>query len=537
MRKKKQKTKKKQPTLGLTQQLLLGYLLVMFGVFPVFCTDGFFNIRHDRYYFFLAISGLLLTSLGLAWLFDLPEHRSESLALRTAKAKTAGPWYRRLTSTDWGMLGFLVCCIGSTALSPYRMDALLGTAGRNNGLLLMAVYVGVYFAVSRFRKDSPVIWVVFGAVSSFVSLVAVLNFFHLDPLNMLAPLMEQDKLRFISTIGNRNFLSAYLCLTVPLLAVLSVEAKLPVLRYLSLAAAGLGFAAMMAADSDSGFLGLGVFVALYLIRYAREPEQLKRFFLALTMMLLCGKLLALVPGEHKNMGSLQQFFVYSPGSLCLLVFLAAETGLMWWLHKKNPQGKFPLSMQLIPAAVLALATLALLGLFVYLNFVDPSAALESQWDLLHISDTWGTNRGFIWKKTLDIFLNFSPKEMLLGLGPDTFYYAFEPHFEALSQLGDSSTNAAHNEYLNHLITLGVAGLTTWLWVLGTAVLRGVRRLKADPMVAAVLASVICSAVQATVNIAQPITTPLFIILLALCAGCREPVEIFETPAKSKKKTK
>jgi hypothetical protein len=158
---------------------------------------------------------------------------------------------------------------------------------------------------------------------------------------MLAPLMEQDKLRFISTIGNRNFLSAYLCLTVPLLAVLSVEAKLPVLRYLSLAAAGLGFAAMMAADSDSGFLGLGVFVALYLIRYAREPEQLKRFFLALTMMLLCGKLLALVPGEHKNMGSLQQFFVYSPGSLCLLVFLAAETGLMWWLHKKNPRESSP----------------------------------------------------------------------------------------------------------------------------------------------------------------------------------------------------
>ena len=49
-------------------------------------------------------------------------------------------------------------------------------------------------------------------------------------------------------------------------------------------------------------------------------------------------------------------------------------------------------------------------------------------------------------------------QKLFGMGPDTFYFAFEPYFKELEEYGNSSTDAAHNENINYLITIGAAGL-------------------------------------------------------------------------------
>ena len=40
------------------------FLLVMFTVFPLFYTDYYYNIRHDKYYFFLFATDALLLMLG-----------------------------------------------------------------------------------------------------------------------------------------------------------------------------------------------------------------------------------------------------------------------------------------------------------------------------------------------------------------------------------------------------------------------------------------------------------------------------------------
>lgn len=529
MSKKKKQNKKQSYS---TRQLVIQiYLLLMFGLFPVFCTDGFFNIRHDRYYFFLALSLAVLAILGLLWFLEMPERKKLPYAVRTAEAVSAGAWYQRLSLSDWGMLGFLVCCAVSTVLSPHFPDALWGTAGRNNGLVLMVVYVAVYFAVSRCGEYRPFLFIALAAVSAFVSLVAVLNFFHLDPLGMLEPLSENDKLRFFSTIGNKNLLSAYLCITVPALVTWFVHTRDSRTGWLYLTASALGFAAMMAADSDSGFLGMGVFTAVCLIWYAREPEKLRKLLLALTLMLLSAKLLAIIPGENKGMGTLQSFLVYSPGSLCLLAVLAAQTVLMYFIHRKAPDRKLPPSLRWVLVGVLGCGLLACVALTVYFTVIDPEVPIEAPWTLLRIDDRWGTNRGFMWRRSADIFAQASLLEKLFGTGPDTFYYAFRPYFGELSKLGDGSTNAAHNEYINYLITVGVLGLVCYLVAVIGAVVKGFKGAKEDPVRTAACAAVISCAAQALVNIAQPITMPLFILFLALCAGNRKPVT---APGKRKK---
>ncbi len=40
------------------------FLLAMFTLFPLFYTDYYYNIRHDKYYFFLVVTAVLVLMIG-----------------------------------------------------------------------------------------------------------------------------------------------------------------------------------------------------------------------------------------------------------------------------------------------------------------------------------------------------------------------------------------------------------------------------------------------------------------------------------------
>ena len=505
------KKKKQQPKIAppSPRQRVVGvYLTLMFSVFPVFCTDGFFNIRHDRYYFFAALS---LTLLAFWVLTLLAGDRKNAIG--------------KITVTDWAMLGFLGVCILSTVFSIEPVKALWGTGGRNNGLFLMAIYVGIYFVVSRYGKPGNVAFAALGVISVFVSLVAILNFFSLDPLKMLEPLSAGEKKIFFSTIGNKNLLSGYLCITLPVLTVLYVEDNPKWLRILALICSVPGFSALLTADSDSGFLGLGALIAVYLILYSRQPKKLKRLLLVLTVMLLSARLLdpilTFTELKNKRMGAMQQFFVFSVPGLGLILLLAALTVFLHFLNKKKPDLELPKWLPTALFAALGTGLLAITIAVIYLT-VNRDIPVQGIWWHFRLDDHWGTNRGYMWRRSMDIFRDFNLWRKLFGSGPDTFYYVFSPYFEELKNYWMSSTNAAHNEYLNYLITVGILGVSAYCTALVSGVVRCFRKAKEEPMATVYCAAVICYAVQALVSIAQPITTPLLILFLALCAGAANP---------------
>ena len=95
-------------------------------------------------------------------------------------------------------------------------------------------------------------------------------------------------------------------------------------------------------------------------------------------------------------------------------------------------------------------------------------------------------------------------------------------FPDLAVYGDASTNAAHNEYLNYLVTVGILGTAAYITALVSTVVHAIRCGKTDLIAPVLCAAIIGYASQAVVSIAQPITTPLFILFVALCAGCRCP---------------
>ena len=105
----------------------------------------------------------------------------------------------------------------------------------------------------------------------------------------------------------------------------------------------------------------------------------------------------------------------------------------------------------------------------------------------------------MWIRSIWIFGYASFIEKLFGVGPDMFYSAFSPYFDDLSKYGDSSTNAAHNEYLNYLITIGITGLLSYLAIVCGTIKNAVKYAKENPMLIACVSAVICYAVQAVVK--------------------------------------
>lgn len=498
------------------RQLIVGvYLFIMFGVFPVYNTNGFFNIRHDRYDMFMAVSLVFLGFFGLFLLMGIDRRQRRTVPAR--------PRYRKLSVTDWAMLAFLLICILSTLFSIHPEHALKGTLGRNNGLFLILVYVGVYFAVSRFGRPSPATFAILGFTGAFVSLVTILNYFCLDPLHMLVPLREHDKNVFFSTIGNRNFLCGYLCMILPVMTVLCVEETDALLRRLLLAVVGLSFTALMAANSDCGVLGIAVFILVFLVRYIRDIHKLKRYLLALTVMLLCarqlGPLANLFELSRKGMGSLQVLFVYDTAGFILAVVLGLTTIGLYVLDKLKPGVILPKAVFWGLTGFLGLCLLIVAWLVLYFTVLRPDATLSWELSFLRFNDDWGTHRGIIWRRSFDGFKAFPFWRKLLGSGPDTLYLVFQPYFPELAQYGDTSTNAAHNEYLNYLVTVGIFGLAAYLTVLISAIVHAVKVARTNMVASVMLAAVVGYASQAVVSIAQPITTPLFILFLSLCAGC------------------
>ena len=73
---------------------------------------------------------------------------------------------------------------------------------------------------------------------------------------------------------------------------------------------------------------------------------------------------------------------------------------------------------------------------------------------------------------------------------------------------------AHNEYLQYLVTGGLCGLTLYLILGGSLLIRLTAR-KDQPLAPAIAAAMIAYGTQAITSLNQPITTPLLFLLFAI----------------------
>ena len=136
------------------------------------------------------------------------------------------------------------------------------------------------------------------------------------------------------------------------------------------------------------------------------------------------------------------------------------------------------------------------------------------------NEKWGTNRGHVWVKSIEIWKDvLTPVQKLFGYGADTLGILMNIYDTPIKQNGMYVIyDSVHNEYLHYLVTVGVFGVISYIGFLASAIYKMCKKAKNHPEVAAVMFSTIAYAVQAVVNINLPVVTPIIfqLLFMGLC---------------------
>lgn len=511
MSKKKNKVKAVKEKYQVKNALTNYYLVLMFSVFPLFFANKYNSIRHDKLYLFLVLSGILIGVESIILLCTLFSSTNQN---KLDKKK----WYNDLSITDYAFGVLILGSAISTVFSAYPIDSLTGNQGRNNGLILMLFYFLVYIVISRTYQFKEYVFIVLAVASSVVSVLCILDFFGIDPLGMYKGYSAQVISDFTSTIGNKNLMSSFCCITVPVLLMLFINTENKLKKSIYLTASAIGFMGIICADSDSGFLGIIPLLIMVMLYYIRDIRKLRDFFTAIGVMLICGKALGVLflYSNKKSLGTMQSLFLNNGLIYALLGCTVIAVVVLWILCNKLESYILPKAVQYAGIALFTVGIVSVIGLVIYYSVIDTQTPLNSFMKYFRFDEEWGTHRGFMWIKSFEIFKGYNLKDILLGCGPDTFSSAFAPYFDELNEkYGNTSTNCAHNELLNYLITIGITGLVSYLTAVISVIVRAVKYAKKNPLTVVFASAVLCYLIQSLVNIAQPITTPLFFIFIAL----------------------
>ena len=490
----------------------IAFSSLMVSLFPLFLTNRYFNIRHDKLYLFYILGGLLVFSVIAVFVFFDNRTREEKLNSKVT--------LKDFSVTDFAITAFVLSAVISTVFSDYPLASLTGQAGRNNGLILIVLYALVYFIISRIYRENNIVPILACVVSATVSVIAILQQFYWDPLNLYAGLGGSQIGKFISTLGNRNILSAYLCITLPLSFMMFIYGK----KLYELAIGGLTaiitFAGVICCNSDSSILGTGAFLIFCIIFFIRNLEKTSRLFFLIGAMIAGCKIVRIfsfiMEDYSMKFSKIQSFFVYGNTYIAIFIFFAIALALLF-LNLKYPKYKNPKTVQYCALAAFALAFSVILALIIYYSVFDTKTKLTGIMTFLRFDDSWGTHRGFMWKRALYVFINVDIFQKIFGMGPDTFEKAMDifGYNNELMRYKNETTNCAHNVYLNYLITLGLSGTISYITATLSVLIKAVRRAAQNKYAMIFAGSVLCYSVQSVVNIDQPITTPIFILMIAI----------------------
>jgi O-antigen ligase len=316
----------------------------------------------------------------------------------------------RRTPLDLPILIFLFTQFISLLFSVDARSSLLGYYSRfNGGLASLACYAVMYWAYVTFmdRKSTWRVIAVALVTSALVSFYGVLEHFGID-----ASLWVQDvKSRVFSTMGQPNWLAAYLVVLLPLAVSLGLTAKTTAKKITYISASLLLLITILFTKSQSGIGVTGVILFLYLVLLFLKKRSFKILLSGAAIFLLLAVLnFRLVAFGFHELSYISHVFTTSDVTA---------------LAKADSVGRVGGS---------------------------PSTLI----------------RRIVWQGAVNIWLS-SAKNFWIGTGPETFamtYYQFRPLAHNYTSEWDLLYNKAHNEFFNYLSTTGILGLGSYLVLLG-----------------------------------------------------------------------
>ncbi len=497
--------------LNVAKSVTHAFISLFLFVLPLVITNGYYNITETKLVTFYILSGVyIIIQIFVFLLFVATKGRDllKSLSLK-------------LNFLDIAFIIFAFSYIVSGVLSEYgAKDVWFGIGSRYQGALTIIMYVLLYFVLTRTFYFSPKCLIWAGAGFSIVSLIALLNGVSFDPLGFYSELSSENQGLYISTIGNINFYSAYYNILLPVLVVGFCKAKDKKSFFVFGSFVVIGSVGMVFTASESFLFGFLVSMVLILAFLMNDKKALGRFLASCCLFIFMITLYTnLYYSDFENVS-----FNFRPSSLMVLVSNPIIVAVLLFLFAclliiSNKKPRALIRIRKVYCVVLVVALVGCLISIVLINTVYESTDLGTLEEYLKFSDKWGTNRGRNWMFCVNEFVNAPLVSKLFGLGPETYHHLTEN----TDFYSTKSLDQVHNEYIQYLISVGIWGLGSYLCIIGATIINCFKRIKDNDVATSILCGLIAYWVQAIVNIAQPFTTPImFVFIAVLCklADCK-----------------
>ena len=235
------------------------YALVMLGIFPLLGGD-YLHITQGKTLAFLVLSGGFLLGSWIECLVRRPIGRLG------------------LSPVGWCWLTLAFVELLAAVCSPYRPQTWLG-GGRSGGLLLLWLYVLVAVVLARYAGLRSRFVYALALATLIQNGVALLQLVGGNPLGLYPEGLtywDRDLSyagAYLGTIGNLNQLSAFYCLTIPLLLGQALLERRPSRRWVLVGIAALSLAIPVWTGMEACLVGLGVGLACSLPGLFPRPRS------------------------------------------------------------------------------------------------------------------------------------------------------------------------------------------------------------------------------------------------------------------------
>lgn len=495
------------------------FALVVLCVFPLVVTNAYFNILETKYLFF---SGSAIVMIVLMTIYGLVSEKIFDFLNNFKIKEVLGKW----NVVDWAFVAFWMANVLSWVFcSDWRWEAFWGTSGRYNGVFLMTIYLVVYFMVTRFFVFRKWYLDAFLAVGLVVCLFGITDYFQMDIMNFKVRMVDHQKPIYTSTFGNINTYTVYAAAVMVVSMILFATEKSPkrmIWYYVSMVVSCF---ALIMGVSDNAYLSLAAlfgFSPLYLFRtktgISRYLISVATFF---SVILCIDWINAAFADTVLGIDSL--FTVISKLSILpvVVVGLWVLGGVVTFIFLKKKKENDSEDVSKWPVYAWMGVIVLVVGVVVFAFYDATIAGNAGRYGVfapyVTFNDTWGTDRGFVWKCAIEIWADLlTPIQKLFGYGADTFRLIMMMNYPAKMVNGVPTVyDSVHNEYLNYLVTVGVVGMCAYIVFLVAAVRKLWKRMENHPEVAAVTFVVLAYMVQALININLPVVMPVILLLLAM----------------------
>lgn len=500
------------------------YALLVFGIYPIVYDDHYFNITITKYHFFLYATGvyLALALIGYVVETSLKNYYHYDSLLVTDTGRT------RFLRPEFWAVAFLMANFFAWLVADDKKDAFYGSQGRDMGLCMYLILIVMVVVLAQRFHPQMFVFLFFAAASAFAFAVAIGQHMEHDFLNLRYNIAEKQYTKFISTFGNINMYASFLSIAIPVFLAVFIFCKNWGYRVISgilLIAAGYN---ILIANSDSVFLGIAAGVAvLFILAFLQGKVRYGTFGLSL---IFAGNLVLgfINKYAHTRYDKKRGGLAIALNRLDIACFLCVVSLLVCVavciLHAKF--GTRIAAWNKKKIVLIACGACVALGVIAVIVLAVTGSSL------LTFDDKWGSYRGYIWRKIVEVYGDAPFVNKLFGYGNESVRVTLKAAcYNEMVQVTGKVYDNAHNELLQYLFTTGILGLLSYLALVGSSIVYMWKHAKEHAWICVCLAATVAYFAQSVLNLNQPITTPLFFVFMAMGVGtvnyCRKIKELEE----------